>query len=203
MNENDEMVRGLIRDKLAKKVQKIKNKLNSKLIEIIHENENEFFGLVFGPYSDYLKSAPEGYYEYMLAVSNIELKTSSIYLFIDWSQTNYIHIDYPHTLKVYPVFLNCIHCTYDKIHNFSKFGDVVAVCQILENIRTIWSKKILPKYNTMTGIYPNGILAQVPELIPLIRDEIPESWLPEKTNSLLEEQEVDLIRKLIWFDQVL
>jgi hypothetical protein len=187
-----------LRDEITKKFNKIKLILTNNIVKLVHDNEEEFFGLVFGPYADYLKSAPPGFKDYMLSIGG----KLGPYLLIYWAPNNYIDIKYPHIVLSFPTILHYINCHYTQIRSFSKFDSLAAMCKDITNLSSIGENNILYKYGLLSSSHPIDILAKLPELIPLLQDSIPKEWIPKTSiqDSLLTEYEANFIRRLIWIE---
>jgi hypothetical protein len=188
-----------LRDEITRKFNNIKLTLTNLVVRLIYDNEEEFFSFVFGPYANYLKSAPPGFKDYMLSIGG----QLGPYLLIYWDPDSYIDIKYPHTIRTFPVLLHYIHIPYTRICSFSKFDSLAAMCEDIRNIQLIGENNILYKYDKISDSHPKDILAQLPELIPLLRNVIPKEWTPEEDtiqDSLLTEYEANFIRRLLWIE---
>jgi hypothetical protein len=190
-----------LRDEITKKLNKAKVILTNTIANLIHDNEEEFFSLVFYPYAAYLKAAPPGFREHLLSIAG----RLGPYLLIYLDPDSYIEIRYPYTVQTFPIFLHYIHIPYTRIRSFSKFDSLMAMYEDICNLSRIGEKNILYKYDKLAGSHPQDILAQLPELIPLLRNSIPEGWIPEENaiqDSLLTEYEANFIRRLLWIENV-
>jgi hypothetical protein len=187
-----------LRDEITKKFNRAKVILTNTIAKLIHDNEEEFFSFVFDPYTSYLKVAPPGFREHLLSIGG----KLGPYLLIYLDPDSYIEIRYPYTIQTFPVLLHYIHVPYTKIRSFSKFDSLIAMCKDICNLSLIGERNILYKYDKLIDSHPKDILAQMPELIPLLRGSIPEEWIPETSaqDSLLTEHEANFIRRLLWIE---
>jgi hypothetical protein len=190
----------ILRDEITKKFNRAKVILTNTIAKLIHDNEEEFFSLVFHSYAAYLKAAPPGFKEYLLSIGG----KLGPYLLIYWDPDSYIEIRYPYTIQTLPILLHYIHIPYTRIRSFSKFDSLMAMCEDICNLSLIGEKNILYKYDKISDSHPKDILAQLPELISLLRNSIPEEWIPETPtqDSLLTKYEADFIRRLLWIENV-